>query len=163
MKKWLVGLAAVLMVGYLNLWPFPQQDAGDLYIVENLLVEMDETEVRLYAGTLSARGRTFTDALSCMEGNAPGQLFLRQTRRVIFCRGAEKLCNPMVLPEQLPMGACVYSAKEPAEELDMETWGAVLEARERRHPETPTLAQLKNSALSGNMLPLPVLEQEESA
>ncbi len=162
MKKWLLGLLVVLAVSFFDLWPFPQQDAGELYIVETLLLEAEENQVHLYAGELSASGANIEEALSAMEENTPGQLFLRQTRRLIFCDGAERNCNPMDLPEQLPMGVCVYTWSGAAEALDMENINKVLEARERRNKKTPTLAKLKNDAITGQPLVLATLEQEEN-
>lgn len=149
MKKLLWCLAAALLVGALDLWPFRQEDAGALYLVETLLVEADASGIELYAGDLSAGGGTMDEALSALEERAPGQLFLRQTKRVIFCAGAERYCSPMDLPEQVPMGAALYSCRAGAEALEPEPLGEILEARERRMPETPTLAQGKNSVMLG--------------
>lgn len=160
MKKWMIGLLVVLAVSFFDLWPFPQQDAGELYIVETLLLEQEEDTVRLYAGECSADGKTLEEALAKLEACAPGQLFLRQTRRLIFCGGAETDCDPMTLPEQLPMGACVYAWPGAAEDLDMEYLNEVLEAREHRAPGTPTLAQMKNSAALRQKLELAELKQE---
>ena len=109
-KKWLLGLLVVLAVSFFDLWPFPQQDAGELYIVESIAVRSGKkTRCTYMPEKLSASGANIEEALSAMEENTPGQLFLRQTRRPIFCDGAERNCNPMGLPEQLPMGVCVYT------------------------------------------------------
>lgn len=163
MKKWLLCLAVVLAVGAMDLWPFPQQDAGELYLVETLFIETDGAAVRLRSGELEAQGTTLEDALAAMEDRAPGQLFLRQARRVVFCGGAEEVCDPMELPEELPMGACVYRCRGTAERVDQETLNKVLEAWERRHEDAPTLADLKNSALTGRPLSLTDMEEDENA
>lgn len=157
MKKWLLGIAVFLVISFFDLWPFPQQDAGELYIVETLLVERQGNAVVLTAGELSAGGADMNEALAAMEENAPGQLFLRQTKRIIFC-GGEESWDPMDLPEQLPMGACVYLWDGAAEALNMEEVNKVLEARERRNTKTPTLAQLKNEAILQQSLVLAELE-----
>ncbi len=159
MKKWLLCLAAVAAVGALDLWPFPQQDAGELYLVETLLVEADGRQVTLRSGELSGSGGTSAEALEEMEQRAPGQLFLRQTRRIIFCNGAERFCDPMELPEPLPMGACVYCCPEAAKDLEEKKLNQVLEARERRNERTPTLAQMKNSVVSGVQPDLAPIEE----
>lgn len=70
----------------------------------------------------------------------------------------------MELPETLPMGATVYSAEESAETLqeakDLED---VLEARERQQKNMPTLADLKNDALTNRPLTMESLDWEEDA
>lgn len=94
MKKWALGIFAALAVGYFGLLPFESTDAGELYVVETLLVEADENQVRLYSGDTMGSGATPAEAVQDMERKAPGQLFLRQTKRLIFCDGAEQNCNP---------------------------------------------------------------------
>lgn len=54
MKKWALGIFAALAVGYFGLLPFESTDAGELYVVETLLVEADENQVRLYSGDTMA-------------------------------------------------------------------------------------------------------------
>lgn len=164
MKKWALGIFAALAVGYFGLLPFESTDAGELYVVETLLVEADENQVRLYSGDTMGSGATPAEAVQDMERKAPGQLFLRQTKRLIFCDGAEQNCNPMELPEQLPMGAGVYAAEQTAEALleEQEDLENILEARERRQQQSmPTLADMKNCALRDRTLKLAPLEQGE--
>ena len=159
MKLWLLAGLVALCVGYFDLLPFESVDAGELYIVETLMVEETAGGVRLYAGETEGRGGTLRAAAADMENHAPGQLFLRQTKRLIFCNGAE--VRPMELPETLPMGAAVYQTEESAEELLEETeLEDVLEARERRQGDMPTLADLKNEALTKQTLTLADLDWE---
>lgn len=100
-----------------------------------------------------------TEALADMEEWAPGQVFLRQTKRIIFCGGTE--ARPGELPEDLPMGAGVYETTQSAEILlEINDLEDILEARERRQKQMPTLADLKNSALSGKKLPLAALGEK---
>lgn len=159
MKKWALAMVAFLAITFFDLWPFPQQDAGELYIVETLLVEQRDDQMILTAGELSGSGDNMQKALADMTENAPGQLFLRQTKRVIFC-GEEALQEAPALPEQLPMGACVYLWNGTAEMLNMEQVNKVLEAQERRNTKTPTLAQLKNSTILEQSPKLAALEGE---
>ena len=161
MKRWIIGALAALAVGFLGWLPFPCTDAGELYLVETLLLEADSGGVTLYAGDLSGRGENLDEALLDLERRAPGQLFLRQTQRLIFCGGTAQL-DPLLMPEDLPVGAAVYGTDTPASELtgDPEVLGAVLEAQERREPDTPTLAQMKNKALAREPVRLGTLAWE---
>lgn len=162
MKLWLLAGIIALCVGYFDLLPFESADAGELYIVETLMVEDRGGEVRLYAGEAEGRGATMEAAVADMENYAPGRLFLRQTKRLIFCGGSEVM--PMELPDTLPMGAAVYGAEESAKTLlDSEDLEDVLEARERRRADMPTLADLKNDTLTGRSLTLADLDWEEDA
>ena len=163
MKMWLLAGLVALCVGYFDLLPFESVDAGELYIVETLMVEETAGGVRLWAGEVQGRGDTLRDAAADMENRAPGRLFLRQTKRLIFCGEAE--VRPMELPETLPMGATVYRAEESAEELlEEKTLEDVLEARERRMiTSMPTLADLKNEALTKKPLTLADLDWEGEA
>ena len=162
MKLWLLAGAVALCVGYFDLLPFESVDAGELYIIETLMVEDRAGEVSLYAGEVEGHGATMEDAVADMENYAPGRLFLRQTKRLIFCGGSE--VTPMELPEELPMGAAVYGAEESAETLlDSKELEDILEARERRFENMPTLADLKNDALTRQSLTLADLDWEEDA
>lgn len=162
MKLWLLAGVVALCVGYFDLLPFESVDAGELYIVETLMVEDRAGEVSLYAGDVEGHGATMDAAVADMENYAPGRLFLRQTKRLIFCGGSEVM--PMELPETLPMGAAVYGAEESAETLlDAKELEDILEARERRFGNMPTLADLKNDALTRESLTLAALDWEEDA
>ena len=158
MKRWILCLMAFLAMSFFGLWPFRREDAGNLYIADTLLVEADRTGVTLSTGDLTAGGPTVRSALEALSESAPGQLFLRQAKRVIFCGGAEQSCEPLSLPDQLPMGACVYRSNLAASELDLETLSPVLDARERRSRDLPTLAALENAVLSGGEAELAELE-----
>ena len=148
MGKWIMALLGLLLTGLLGWWPFPQMDTGELYIVKTLLVERTEDRVCLTAGTVTGQGNTVAAARADLEEQAPGQLFLRQTSRVILCRGAEAE-DVFELREDLPMGAYLYMYRGTGESLDLETLEPVLEAREHRHPELPTLAAVENRLLTG--------------
>ena len=160
MKLWILAGIVALCVGYFDLLPFESIDAGELYIVETLMVEETAGEVNLYAGEAEGHGPTLKAAVANMEQFAPGQLFLRQTKRLIFCGGTE--ARPMELPETLPMGAAVYQAEESAETLqDAENLEDILEARERQRKDMPTLADLKNDVLTERPLTMAKLQWEE--
>lgn len=159
MKLWLLAGIAALCVGYFDLLPFESVDAGELYVVETLIVEQDIWGVSLYADDVQGYGATVTEALADMEEWAPGQIFLRQTKRIIFCGGTE--AAPMELPEDLPMGAGMYETKQSAETLlEMDDLEDILEARERRQKRMPTLADVKNCALTGKKLSLAALGED---
>lgn len=149
MKRWIIGALAALAVGFLGWLPFPCTDAGELFLVETLLLETDGKQVALYAGDVTGQGENLDAALRDLERQAPGQLFLRQTQRLIFCGSAAEELDPLLLPEELPLGAAVYGTELPAQDLadSVERLNLVLEAQERREPDTPTLARLQNSAL----------------
>lgn len=161
--KWIIAAAAALAVGFLDLLPFESVDAGALYIVETLMVEMENGEVRLYAGAADGSGATVKDAAADMERSAPGMLFLRQTKRIIFCGGAENEVDFLSLPEDLPMGTGVYVSALSAEDLleNQERLEQILEARERREEgNLPTLAELKNNVLKEQSPGLAAIEEE---
>lgn len=164
MKRWILGLLAAMAVGYLGWLPFPSADAGELFVVETLLLEANGQGVALYAGELVGEGENLNAALTDLKCQAPGELFLRQTRRMIFCGGAEQNLDPLLLPEELPMGAAVYGTGTPAAELsqDPENLDAVLEAQERREKTMLTLARLKNSALAREKPELAAIGWEET-
>jgi hypothetical protein len=146
-KKWLIAGTLVLLLGYCDLLPFQSMDAGNLLVVETLLIEENAGEVHLYAQDLEGTGQDVVTAAENMAENAPGQLFLRQTKRLIFCGDTE--LELLDLPEELPVGAIVYQDPRTAEELlaQLETLEPMLEAREKRAERVPTLAQLQNRQL----------------
>lgn len=161
--KWALAAAAALIVGFFDLLPFESVDAGALYIIETLMVEMEQGEIHLYAGEADGRGATVKAAVADMEQNAPGMLFLRQTKRLIFCGGAEAAVDFLNLPEDLPMGAGVYVSEKPAAELleDQDQLEQILEARERREEKNlPTLAEIKNNVLREQSMSMAQIEGE---
>ncbi len=151
MKKWVAGIAVVLAA--ICFHPFEAADTGELLVAQTLMIEEEEDALSLWAAGLHATGKTAQSAVNQMADHAPGKLFLRQLKRIILCGGAEQL-ERMELPEEIPMGAVVYRSKEPAEALSerLEELEAVLEARERRERNLPTLAQLKNEQIEGAYL-----------
>ena len=159
MKKWLLLVLAALLIHHFGLWPFPETDAAELSVAKTLTVELTEDRVVLRTEQGEGAGRNLSSALMNLQENMPGQLFLRQVRRVVFCGGAEAAVPPETLPEDLPMGACVYQWQG-AEELDLEALDPVLEAREARDPDRLTLAMLEDAHLAGETLPLPDLRWE---
>jgi hypothetical protein len=146
-KKWLVAGMLVLLAGYLDLLPFQSEDAGELLVVETLLIQEEAGEVHLYGLDLEGTGRDVAAAAENMAENAPGQLFLRQTKRLIFCGDTQP--DLLDLPEELPVGAVVYADPREAQELlgQLDTLEAVLEAREKHSEDVPTLARLQNRYL----------------
>lgn len=157
MNKWILGAAAAVAVSWCGWLPFEAVDAGELYVVENLLVEADGQQVTLHTEDVSGSGKDLEEAFLAMQANAPGQLFLRQTRRLIFCGGGEYYINMYDLPHELPVGMAVYQTEQTAEELlEEKKLGEILEAREHREKEYPTLAKVKNGLLLGEV---PKLEE----
>ena len=112
MKKWILCLAAFIVLDLLDLWPFEQEDTSTLYIVESLQVEADPGTVTFRTDGISGTGTDPASAIERLEDGVPGKLFLRQARRVIFLKGAERYLDPSALPDQLPAGAYVYRAAE---------------------------------------------------
>lgn len=157
--KWIVWAAAAALVCRCGWLPFEAVDAGKLYVVEDLMIEWDDGEFFLRGGDVTGGGEDVETALKALEENAPGQLFLRQTRRLIFCGGAEKLVDPLELPWEIPAGATVYRTEKDADEIsEIQNLGDVLNARERRREDTPTLAQVRNSALLNEEADMEVIE-----
>ena len=146
MKKWIVALA-----GLAALWavhPFRGVDAGSLCVVETLLVEAKQGQVQVAAGTLEGTGETVPEALEDMAENTPGTLFLRQVRRIILCGEQNGVRRVMELPDEIPLGAIVYTSSKTAAELQaQEELEQVLEAREQRGRSMPNLASIKNQWL----------------
>ena len=161
-RKWGIALAILLGAELWNLWPFEMRDAGELTVVETVAVEVKRGELWLSADGYTGHGRTAEQAVEKLQASVPGQLFLRQVRRVIFCHGAEELWSSRNLPEQLPVGANVYGWPGTRETLgDLSLLNKVLAARERRTPQLTNLAQLQNGELLGRPAELPLVEQEE--
>lgn len=156
MKKWCFLFALVLIL--LCFPPFDGSDAGRLWVVETLIVEETSDGVAVYAKDLTAKGRTLHEALETMKEYVPGELFLRQIKRLIFC-GDMAL---MKLPEDIPLGAAVYVYQGSGDALwtqlkDMEP---VLDAREKANPDSPRLAELMDRNLRQEELAPEILEWE---
>lgn len=148
-KKWIVGMLAALIVAYLGLWPFDSLDAGEIYMVETLLISGEDGKINVYTRDVSAEGGTVNEAIKNLAERTPGQLFLRQTKRVIFCGGAEERIDICTMPRELPIGVIIYRSNQEPEKLqeDYDEMERRLEAKERREEQLPTLAKLQNRAL----------------
>lgn len=139
MKKWMIAAAAA---GVLMMQPFQPQDAGRLYVVETLALEERSGEILVASGDVWGRGSTVTAALENMEERTPGLLFLRQVKRVILCGDTDAAVLSR-LPEEIPMGAVIYTSQAQAQELAPQAeLQEILEAREVRDPELPKLAEI---------------------
>ena len=149
MKKWLFSAAVLLILCYGDLLPFENVDAGQMCIVETLFVETRGNEICLYAENLRGCGTDCAEAVESMKQNAPGQLYLRQVKRVVFCQGAEKHVDVLTLPQELPLGAVVYTSQQSAQVLmeDLEHLEKRMETKEQTKRQIPTLAQLENAVL----------------
>lgn len=147
--KWLLAAAVALLLCYGDLLPFENRDAGEMCIVETLFVEQKGAYVALSSGEIQGMGKDLQAAAENMEENAPGGLFLRQVKRILFCQGAEKGVDLLKMPEELPLGAAIYRSDAPAEELlkELETMEKRLEAKEQRERDIPTLARIQNQVL----------------
>ncbi len=143
MKKWIVALAALGILWAIH--PFQGIDAGSLCVVETLLVEPKQGGIYVASGALNGTGATVSEALQDMAEHTPGTLFLRQVRRIILCDDEAGIQPLMGLPEEIPMGALIYTSGETATSLQaQDTLDQVLEAREQRNRTMPSLAMVKN-------------------
>lgn len=149
MKKWLLAAAAVLILSYGDFLPFENADAGDLYIVETLFVEKKGNRLVLLAEDIQGSGADVAAAAEDMKKTAPGRLFLRQVKRIVFCQGAQTQVDILSMPEEIPLGASVFVSNEPANKLlnDLENLEKRLEVQEEQAKNMITLAQLQNGAL----------------
>lgn len=144
-KKWIVAAGALLAWA---LRPFEAVDAGSLYVVDTLALEMRDGRVIAMDGTAEGSGATVKDALTDMAAQTPGILFLRQTRRIIFCGENRKLELIRTLPEEIPMGTFLYQTAQPIERLKEDTeLNDVLTARETEGLRVSNLAQVRNRML----------------
>ncbi len=143
MKKWIVALAALGILWATH--PFQGIDAGSLCVVETLLVEPKQGGIYVASGALNGTGATVSEALQDMAEHTPGALFLRQVRRIILCDDEAGIQPLMGLPEEIPMGALIYTSGETAASLQtQDALDQVLEAREQRNRTMPSLAVVKN-------------------
>lgn len=151
MKKWMVAVVILLVLGYVDGFPFEQADAGELCVVETLLVETDSAGITLYSMDGRGWGATMEEAVENLRENVPGQLFLRQVKRVIYCQGTESGDIVLEMPEAIPLGAHIYMYPQSAEEIldGMDLEEKRLTAREQREKNIPTLAELQNEVLKG--------------
>jgi hypothetical protein len=110
------------------------------------MIENQGDQVQVWGETVSGNGKTLQGAVEDLVDNTPGQLFLGQTKRVIFCAGAEETA----VPETVPMGAVVYRWEGTGQELvrDLADLEPVLDAREQRETACATLAGLENARLA---------------
>ena len=118
MRKWYLALAALLLVNFLGLWPFQQIDTGELFIVDTLVITPEGDAVRVMAEEISGQGLTMEAALDDLQEHAPGQLFLRQVRRLILCQDLR--LAPQSLPREVPAGAYVYHTAVSADALPLD-------------------------------------------
>ena len=117
-------------------------------MVETLLIETKPGQVQVAAGTLEGTGETVPEALKDMAENTPGTLFLRQVRRIILCGEQNGVQRVMELPDEIPLGAIVYTSSKTAAELQtQDDLEQVMEAREQRDRSMPNLASIKNQWL----------------
>lgn len=146
MKKWIIALAGLAALWALH--PFHDVDAGSLCVVETLLIGAKQGQIQVTAGTLEGTGETVPEALADMAESTPGTLFLRQVRRVILCGGKYNVEVLMELPDEIPLGAVIYTSDESAESLrEQDALEQVLEAGEQRNHRMPNLASIKNKWL----------------
>ena len=146
MKKWIIALAGLGILWAIH--PFRGIDAGSLCVVETLLIESEQGEVSVASGELTGTGDTVQAALDDMAEHTPGTLFLRQVRRVILCGGEKGTNVLMELPDEIPLGALIYTSDESAESLrQQDTLDQVLEAREQRNHTMPNFAEVQNHSL----------------
>ena len=147
MKKW-IGAAVVLALLW-SIRPFTPVDAGELFTVETLLIERSDGSITVAAGEQSGTGETVEAALEQMAEDAPGILFLRQVRRVVFCGTGWDAEIESQLPEELPMGALLYTSPCSAEMLvQWDDLDQVMAAREQRGERGRNLAEMKNRSLT---------------
>lgn len=156
MKKWCVLITLTLILLYFP--PFDGADAGKLWVVETLIVEENQDHVAVYAKDLTAEGRTLHEALENLREYVPGELFLRQLKRLIFC-GDMMLKR---LPEEIPLGSAVYVYHGSGAVLWQQLGSVepVLEARERAKPDMIRLAELMDGDLRQQEPDPEVLEWE---
>ncbi len=149
MKKWLLAGCAALVLLYGDLMPFEGVDAGELCVVETLIVSAEGGNIALWSRDAEGTGEDFTKALELMEETAPGKLFLKQIKRVVFCQGAEEQVDVPELPREIPLGAAVYCSAHPPKKLleDLDGLEKTMEVRENTGAEIPTLARVKNQGL----------------
>lgn len=147
MKKW-IGAAVVLALLW-SIRPFRPVDAGELFTVETLLIQRSGGDITVTAGEQTGTGETIEAALEQMAEDAPGILFLRQVRRVIFCGAEWDIKTVAELPEELPMGALLYTSPCSAEKLaQWENLDQVMAAREQHGERGRNLAEMKNRCLT---------------
>lgn len=144
MKKWIICGIMALLLGYGDVLPFEKVDAGQLCVVETLLVEQDDEGVILYSTVSQGCGKTIEEAARNMEEATPGRLFLRQVKRVIQCGGGR--IDLLKMPEEIPTGAIIYVYPREAETLleNIEVIEQRLEAKEQRERNLPTLGNYQN-------------------
>lgn len=149
LRKWIWAALALLVLRYGGMLPFEHVDAGEMCLVETLLVDAGDEDTLLCSIYGQGRGTTVEEALENMEQQAPGRLFLRQVRRVIFCDGTRAEGCAMELPEEIPLGAVIYHRQEEPEELlqRIEYVERNLSSRENRETGGLTLGQIKNQVL----------------
>lgn len=133
MKKWAYGLL-VLVLLYGNLWPFEPVDARELWVVEQLNIDIWQGKIRFWGENIQGTGETMKEAQKSMEEASEGTLFLRQVTKIVLWDEAGERLNLLELPEELPLGAVVYEGTEQA-------------GKPRR---LGTLAEVKNRLLEEN-------------
>ena len=149
MKYWILAAVAALLLIYGDFGPFEPVDAGEMFIVETLFVEKTGNQIRLVAKDAEGAGRTMEDAVSQMKDEAPGRLFLRQVKRLVFCGSGTESLDFLAIPEDIPVGAAVYATKDKADDLleGLDALEKKLDVREKEKSSVATLAQIMNRQL----------------
>lgn len=149
MKKLILAAVLALLLLYGDIAPFEPVDAGEMCIVETLFVEKSGNQIRLVAKDAEGAGETIADAVSDMKEEAPGRLFLRQVKRVVFCGSETENVDFLSMPSDIPIGAAVYATRDRADDLleGLETLEKKLNVREKEKRTVATLAQIMNRQL----------------
>lgn len=143
MKKYFFAALVLLLLFDEGLRPFQSRDAAELYVIETLIVDADKEEIRFYTADGVGAGKDGAEAISALAQQVPGELFLRQVKRVVLCDEAKDWINE--LPKEIPLGALVYTSEMSGEKFfqQLSAW----EKRRTVEETAPRLAEILNQAL----------------
>ena len=146
MKRFWWLILTVLVLWFGKAGPFSPMDAGEMCILETMFVQRESGQIRMLGKDVEGSGASFYEAYEDMADNAPGKLYLRQVRRVIFCGSETEFEDFICLPEDIPLGALIYRTDAAPETLmeQLDNLERKLLVEEKEGETAPKLAQLLN-------------------
>lgn len=149
MKKLLLILAVLVILGALELLPFRAVDAAKLLPVKTVIITRsgERYEVDIGAG-VRAVGRTLSEALERLREEVTGEVFLPTAEQVILTEPAADALEAVAEEPSFRPAAGVYRCPDP--NPDAEALGRYLSS----HPSNYTILDVR-AALAQGQRPLP--------
>lgn len=107
--KWCYALAAIVLTCVFGL-PFSEYDTASLLPIKTIQAARTRDGVTIVSEVGQGVGETWSDAVSDLRENAPGEVFFETAEQVIFC--SRTLASEAVESGDLRPSAQVYFARK---------------------------------------------------